>query len=253
MSRPDGRRAAQLRPFRLQRRVVRGVPGSILVQTGHTHVLCTACVETGVPAWRAGQGAGWVTAEYDMLPASTTQRRPRNRGKIDGRTQEIQRLIGRCMRAVVNPAALGERTIWIDADVLQADGGTRTAAITGSYVALADAIAWLGSPAGRAAAGSRGADLPPVDPRRALTGQVAAVSVGKVDGRIVLDLCYEEDRRAAVDFNVAMTSGGGLVECQGTAEGAVFSLAEMNKMVGLAARGIRELLAMQRRALARRK
>jgi ribonuclease PH len=238
MKRVDGRSPTELRPVRIQCNVLRGVPGSVIIETGCTRVLCTACVEDGVPEWRAGSGKGWVTAEYDMLPAATGQRRPRNRGgRIDGRTQEIQRLVGRCLRAVCEPAALGERSIWIDCDVLQADGGTRTAAITGAYVAFANAVEWcrrqgllLGEP---------------------LAGQVAAVSVGRVNGRVLLDLCYEEDAAAEVDFNVAMTDRGRFVEVQGTAEGSPFSLADLNAMLRAATAGIRRVLAVQQAALRR--
>jgi ribonuclease PH len=211
-----------------------------MIQFGHTHVLCTACVEESVPAWRAGSGLGWVTAEYDMLPASTGQRRARNRGaKIDGRTQEIQRLIGRSLRAVVDMAKLGERCIWIDCDVLQADGGTRTASITGAFVALADAVADL-----------RKRRLIKASP---LADSVAAVSVGMVEGRIVLDLNYEEDRDADVDFNVVLTGGGRFVEVQGTGESATFTRGQMNQMVALAEKGIARLRRAQMIALRRQR
>jgi ribonuclease PH len=203
---------------------------------GRTRVLCTACFEEGVPEWMEGKGAGWLTAEYDMLPASTGERRARNRGgKIDGRTQEIQRLIGRVLRAAVDRGKLGENTLWLDCDVLQADGGTRTAAITGAYVALCDALAWA-----RAEGKLR------ADP---LTQAVAAVSAGKVAGRIVLDLDYAEDSAAEVDFNVAMTSAGRYIEIQGTAEGGTFDEADMQRMMAAARRGIEALLGAQREAL----
>jgi len=237
------RRPNQLRSLKITRNVLRDVPGSVIIETGNTRVLCTACIDEELPKWRAGQGKGWVTAEYDMLPAATGQRRPRNRaGKIDGRTQEIQRLIGRCLRAVIDFKALGERAIWIDCDVLQADGGTRTAAITGAYVALADAAAW-----------ARKKGLITASP---LTGAIAAVSVGRVDGKVLLDLCYEEDVKAEVDCNVAMTDAGKYVEVQGTAEGKPFSPADLNAMLKLASAGIKELLTAQQTALrskARRK
>ncbi len=239
MSRPDGRKSNALRPVRIERGVLREVPGSVIFRAGRTHVLCTACVEEGVPDWRAGRGLGWLTAEYDMLPASTGRRRPRNRaGNLDGRTQEIQRLIGRSLRGVVDFARLGERTVWIDCDVVQADGGTRTAAVTGAYVALCDALDSVRAAGGIAA-----------DPMR---GQVAAVSVGRVGDRSLLDLCYDEDAKADVDFNVVMTDAGRFVEVQGTAEGAAFGRREMDAMLRLAERGIRELMAIQRRALGRR-
>lgn len=236
MSRPDRRLASELRPVRIQRRVLRGVPGSVIIETGHTRVLCTASVTDEVPAWRAGRGTGWLTAEYDMLPASTGQRRERNRGgRLDGRTQEIQRLVGRCLRAVVDLDALGERTIWIDCDVLQADGGTRTAAITGAYVAFRDAVDWA-----RQNLRLSG------DP---VCGQVAGVSVGIVEGQPRLDLCYEEDSAADVDLNVAMLDDGRFVEVQGTAERRAFTSRELDRMVRMAASGIRQLHAIQRRAL----
>ncbi len=192
MPRPDGRKPTELRPISIQRYFTSAAPGSVLIKSGNTHVLCTATIEAGVPAWRGDGGLGWVTAEYEMLPGSTGERRKRNRGsKIDGRTQEIQRLIGRCMRSVVDMAALGELTIWLDCDVLQADGGTRTASITGAYVALADAVSHL-----RKAGRLRSSPL--ID-------SVAAVSVGILAGRVLLDLCFVEDRDAAVDFTVVRT------------------------------------------------
>jgi len=236
MKRPDGRRPNQLRTIHIQRNVLRGVPGSVIIESGNTRVLCTACVEEEVPKWREASGKGWVTAEYDMLPASTGQRRKRDRsGKIDGRTQEIQRLIGRCMRAICDMSLLGPRSVWIDCDVLQADGGTRTAAITGAYVAFADAVA-----------SCRRQKLLTANP---ITGQIAAVSVGRVNGRVVLDLCYEEDSKAEVDCNVAMTDAGRYVEIQGTAEGEPFAAADLQQMLKLAGHGIRELLTIQRAAL----
>lgn len=239
MNRPDGRKPDELRPVRIQRGVLARVAGSVIIETGQTRVLCTACVEEGVPDWRRGSGLGWVTAEYDMLPASTGQRRARNRGgKVDGRTQEIQRLIGRCIRAVTDFAALGERTIWIDCDVLQADGGTRTAAISGAFVAFADAARWC-------------LDQGLVS-RSPVVGQVAAVSVGRVNRRTLLDLCYAEDSKADVDFNVAMTDTGRYVEVQGSAEGAPFAPRDMQQMLKLASVGVRRLLVIQRAALSRR-
>lgn len=235
MPRTDGRRPNQLRPVEITRGYTNAAPGSVLICAGETRVLCTACFESKVPDWLAGKGLGWVTAEYDMLPASTGQRRPRNRGKVDGRTQEIQRLIGRCMRAVVDRRALGENCIWLDCDVIQADGGTRTAAITGAYVALCDAVAWARREGKLAASPVR--------------EEIAAVSVGIIDGRPLLDLCYVEDVKAEVDFNVAMTAAGQFVEVQGTAENATFSRNELDKMLALAATGIRQLIARQVQAL----
>jgi ribonuclease PH len=235
MKRPDGRRADQLRPVEITRGYTKVAPGSVLICTGDTRVLCTACFEDGVPDWLAGKGLGWVTAEYDMLPASTGQRRVRNRGKVDGRTQEIQRLIGRCMRAVVDRGILGENCIWLDCDVIQADGGTRTAAITGAYVALCDAVEWA----------RREGRLTASPVREA----IAAVSVGIVDGRPLLDLSYAEDVRADVDLNVAMTAAGRFAEVQGTGENATFSARDLNRMLALAARGIRQLMAEQARVL----
>ena len=236
--RADGRRANELRPLEFTRHYTRFSPGSVLIRTGHTAVLCTASVEESVPPWRAGKGVGWLTAEYDMLPGSTGERRPRSRKKLDGRSTEIQRLIGRVLRAVVDYEALGERCIWLDCDVLQADGGTRTAAITGAYVALCDAVRWL-------QAEKRIRRSPILEP-------VAAVSVGKVDGRVLVDLDYPEDSRAEVDFNVAMTGSGKFVEVQGSAEGAPFTRAELDKMLEASGRAIRQLMAGQKRALARR-
>ena len=205
---------------------------------GKTTVLCTACWEEGVPRWKAGQGSGWVTAEYDMLPGSTTERRRRNRNQIDGRTQEIQRLIGRSLRAVIDLEMLGENSILVDCDVLEADGGTRTASITGAYVALCDAA--------RAAVRNKWIAKSPV--REA----VAAVSVGQVRGRMLVDLDYREDVSAEVDMNVVMTGAGRFVEVQGTAEHATFTRAELDKLVRLASRGIKQLIEIQQKALRKR-
>ncbi len=238
MSRHDGRRADALRPLEIQRNYIRNCPGAVLIRTGDTAVICTATVEEGVPEWMEGQGRGWVTAEYDMLPGSTGRRRSRSRKKVDGRSTEIQRLIGRSLRSVIDMKALGERCIWLDCDVLQADGGTRTAAITGAYVALADAVRMLRRE-------KRLAQSPIIEP-------LAAVSVGKVDGRILLDLNYVEDSRAEVDFNVVMTGSGKFVEVQGCAEGMPFERKELDKMLDLARKGIRKLIEGQRKALARR-
>jgi len=234
----NGRAADALRPVTLQRGYTRYAEGSVLVSFGHTQVLCTASVEEKVPPHKRGSGQGWVTAEYGMLPRATHTRGDREaaRGKQSGRTQEIQRLIGRSLRCVFDLAALGERSILIDCDVLQADGGTRTAAITGAFVAAADAVAGLLA-AGKIA-------------RSPIKAAVAAVSVGIVQGTPLLDLAYEEDSACDTDMNVVMTEGGGFVEVQGTAEGAAFSKAEMAALLGLADKGITELLALQRAALA---
>jgi ribonuclease PH len=238
----SGQRAAdQLRPVTIERGWTKHAEGAVLVAFGATRVLCTASVEERVPPHKKGSGEGWVTAEYGMLPRATHTRGDREaaRGKQSGRTQEIQRLVGRSLRSVFDLAALGERTIHLDCDVLQADGGTRTAAITGAFVAAHDAVSWLVAQ-GRLAAGGRS----PV--REA----VAAVSVGIVEGTPLLDLEYTEDSRAGTDMNVVMTASGGLVEVQGTAEGATFSRAELHTLLDLAAKGIGELVAAQRAALA---
>jgi ribonuclease PH len=240
MSRVDGRAADQLRPVTIERGWSDHPEGSVLVSFGRTRVLCTASAAGGVPRWRKGSGLGWVTAEYAMLPRSTHTRSDREsiKGRVGGRTHEISRLIGRSLRAVVDYSALGENTIVLDCDVLQADGGTRTAAITGAYVALADAIAWLHRE-GHLAKES----IP-------LTGSVAAVSVGVVDGSAALDLCYEEDVAAETDMNVVCTDDGRFVEVQGTAEGAPFDRAQLDGLLNLAVKGCTELTARQRAALA---
>jgi ribonuclease PH len=236
--RPSGRSADQLRPVRFTRRYTRHAEGSVLVEFGDTRVLCTATIENGVPGFLRNSGQGWITAEYGMLPRSTHTRSAREaaRGKQSGRTQEIQRLIGRSLRSVVDMKALGERTLTIDCDVLQADGGTRTAAITGGFVALADAMATLVKRRDLAAS--------------PLHGQVAAVSVGIVGGLPVLDLDYQEDAEAETDMNVVMNGGGAFVEVQGTAEGHAFRRHELDQLLNLAATGIGELLALQQQALA---
>ncbi len=232
----DGRRANDIRPIRIQRGVTDAAPGAVLIKLGRTQVLCTATVEEAVPSWRKESGLGWVTAEYDMLPGSTGPRRPRSRsGKLDGRAQEIQRLIGRSLRAVVDMAELGQRTIWLDCDVVQADGGTRTASIIGAYVAMVDAVRSL-----RQAKLVRGGPI--VD-------AVAAVSVGLVSGRVMLDLCYEEDVRAEADFTVVMTGGGRFVEVQGAAEAGTFSKRELDRLLAVAGGGIGKILDVQRKAL----
>ena len=235
--RPSGRAPEQLRPIRLTRQFTRHAEGSVLVEFGETRVICTASVEERVPPFLKGKGQGWITAEYGMLPRATHTRSPREaaRGAQSGRTQEIQRLIGRSLRACADLAALGERTITIDCDVIQADGGTRTAAITGSYVALADACDAL--------VARRVLSASP------LHGQVAAVSVGICRGTPVLDLDYAEDSSAETDMNVVMKDGGTFVEVQGTAEGHAFRRQELDALLDLAASGIGELLALQRQAL----
>jgi ribonuclease PH len=235
----DNRRPDQLRPVEITTGVNRFAAGSALIKMGNTHVLCTASIDQAVPKWRDASGLGWVTAEYDMLPASTSTRRARDRGgKIDGRTQEIQRLIGRALRSIVDFAALGKNSIWLDCDVLQADGGTRTAAITGAFVALTQAES-----AGR----KRGLWTGPF-----IREPVAAISAGIVDGKILLDLAYEEDSRADVDFNVVMTASGQFVEVQGTAEAAPFARKDLNKILDLAAKGVDKLIALQKMAARRR-
>lgn len=237
--RPSGRRPDELRPVVLTRRFTQHAEGSVLVEFGATKVLCTASVEEKVPPFLRDKGEGWVTAEYGMLPRSTHTRSDREaaRGKQSGRTQEIQRLIGRSLRAVVDMKALGPRSIQIDCDVLQADGGTRTAAITGAYVALHDAVDWLMK-----------RSLIQASPIR---DAVAAVSVGIYAGAVVLDLDYAEDSSCETDMNVVMTGTGGFVEVQGTAEGAPFSRAQMSDLMALAENGIRALVGKQREALAR--
>jgi ribonuclease PH len=236
--RSDGRRLDELRPVRIVRGFSDVAEGSVLIEAGRTRALCTASVEESVPRWMVGSGRGWVSAEYAMQPSSTRPRKAREAttGKRDGRGIEIGRLIGRALRAAVDTGLLGERTIWLDCDVLVADGGTRTACITGAFVALADAVAVLRA-SGRLEA----------DPVRTA---VAAVSVGIVDGVPCLDLPYEEDARAAVDFNVVMTGDGRLVEVQGAAEQGTFDRAELNRLLDLAAHGIEGLLRLQREALA---
>src|ERR671936_2243091 len=234
MSRPDKRSDDALRPVRFTRNWLTHAEGSVLVEFGQTRVLCAASVSEDVPRWRRGSGLGWVTAEYAMLPRATNTRSDREsvKGRIGGRTQEISRLVGRSLRACIDLAALGENTIAIDCDVLQADGGTRTAAITGAYVALADAVTYL-SAAGKLS-----------DPRP-LSCAIAAVSVGVVDGRVPGDLPYEEDARAEVDMNVVATDTGTLVEVQGTGEGATFTRSTMDKMIDFALAGCAQLSQLQ--------
>lgn len=235
--RADGRALDQLRTVRITRGFTSNPAGSVLVEFGNTRVMCTASVEHGVPRFKRDSGEGWLTAEYAMLPAATHDRMPREsmRGKVKGRTHEISRLIGRSLRAAVDLSQLGENTINIDCDVLQADGGTRTASITGAYVALADAIAVLKSEG--------------VVPGEPLLPPVAAISVGLVDGNVCLDLPYEEDARAEVDLNVVMTEKGNFVEVQGTGENGDFSREQLGLMLDSAEKGCRELIAAQRAAL----
>ncbi|HEU5266469.1 MAG TPA: ribonuclease PH [Jatrophihabitans sp.] len=238
-TRPDGRANDELRPITITRNWQAYAEGSVLIEFGATKVLCAASVQQGVPRWRKGSGLGWVTAEYAMLPRATLTRSDREsvRGKIGGRTHEISRLIGRSLRAAIDLSALGENSVAVDCDVLQADGGTRTAAITGAYVALADAVAWLAD---------RGALARP----DALTASVAAVSVGVVDGEPRLDLMYAEDVRAETDMNVVVTGTGEFVEVQGTAEGAPFRRDELDALLDLAVSGCAQLTQLQTKALA---
>ena len=238
--RPDGRKPGDLRPVRITRGYTEFAPGSVLYECGKTRVLCTATVEEGVPDFMEGRGSGWVTAEYGMLPSSTPGRKKRaaTRGRPDGREIEIQRILGRALRAVTDLPALGERTIWIDVDVLQADGGTRTAGVTGSWIALADAVAWLRKK-GKVA-------------RDPIRDQVAAVSVGVVGETPVADLCYLEDAGAAVDLNVVMTAAGEYVEIQGTGEKRGFTPGELEAMLVLAKKGCASLHALQRKTLGRK-
>ena len=230
--RPDGRAAAQLRPVKIVADYLKFAEGSVLIRVGDTRVICAVTIEDRVPGWLRGKGTGWVTAEYSMLPRAGTERSQReaHTGRIGGRTHEIQRLIGRALRGVVDLTKLGERTVTVDCDVIQADGGTRTASITGAYVALARALKKYGM-------------------AHLLTGQVAAVSVGLSSGTALLDLNYAEDSTADVDFNVVMTDDERFVEIQGTAEHRAFDRAQMNQMIDLAAAGIRQLFELQRAAI----
>lgn len=238
-TREDGRAVDQLRPVTITRNWLDHAQGSCLIEFGKTRVLCAASATEGVPRWRKGSGLGWVTAEYAMLPQATHERSSREsvKGRIGGRTHEISRLVGRALRGVIDYSALGENTITIDCDVLQADGGTRTAAITGAYVALADAVAHLDSVG--ATSGTT------------LTGSVAAISVGIIDGTPMLDLPYVEDVRAETDMNVVMTGAGSFIEVQGTAEGAPFEKAELDALLELAAKGCADLTQLQIEALGR--
>ncbi len=233
VDRPDGRAPNQLRPVTVTRDFLVHPEGSALVEFGATKVICTASLEDKVPPFLKGQGQGWVTAEYAMLPRSTNTRTPRESRGPSGRSQEIQRLVGRALRAVIDRAKLGERTVWVDCDVIQADGGTRTAAITGGFIAVADAIA----------------KIPGLQPSAAIRDCVAAISVGVVQGQALLDLCYVEDSSAEVDMNVVMTGSGEFVEVQGTAEQVPFDRARLDALLAVAESGIRRLIGLQRRAL----
>ncbi|MBM4069290.1 MAG: ribonuclease PH [Planctomycetes bacterium] len=234
--RNDGRRADQLRPLKFQRRYGRQAAGSVLVRMGRTTVLCTCCVEAGVPPFLVGTGKGWLTAEYGMLPGSTGTRKPRDRGgKVDGRTVEIQRLIGRSLRAVVNLDKLREHTLWLDCDVLEADGGTRTASINGAFVALADALATKRDVLGPA--------------RDIVKDSVAAISVGLLDDFELLDLDYSEDKEAEVDLNLVMTGAGAFVEVQGTGEEATFTRQQLDRLLKLGKLGIDQIVKSQKQAL----
>ncbi len=237
--RPDGRQSDELRPVKITRSFTDVPEGSVLIECGNTRVMCTATFTQGVPRWRKDSGLGWVTAEYSMLPRATTERTDREsvRGKVGGRTHEISRLIGRCLRGVVDMKALGENQIQLDCDVLQADGGTRTASITGAYVAMVDALNWAQQNHRIRSA------------QRVLKDCVSAVSVGIIDGRPMLDLPYLEDSRAMTDMNVAMTGSGAFIEIQGTAEHRPFSRDELDVLLDLATKGNRELQAAQRAAL----
>ena len=237
MPRPDDRKPSQLRPLAFKRKYTGSAPGSVLVKTGRTTVLCTCTVDPKVPDWMAGRGKGWMTAEYGMLPGSTNTRKARDKaGKVDGRTVEIQRLIGRSLRAVVDLAKLGERTLWIDCDVLEADGGTRTASINGAFVAVGDALTSIKK------------DLP-VGIAEILTDSVAAISVGVVDGEERLDLEYVEDRDAEVDANLVMTGTGKFIEVQATGEEATFTRAQLDALLALGEAGVKAVTAAQKAAL----
>jgi ribonuclease PH len=235
VKRSNGRSPEALRPLKIARNYIKHAEGSVLIEMGETKVICTASLEDRVPPFLRNTGKGWVTAEYSMLPRSTNTRTPRESGRGGGRTYEIQRLIGRSLRSVTDLTGFGEKTIWIDCDVIQADGGTRTASITGAYVALVDAF--------RKMLEKGMIEKIPVHK------SVAAVSVGKVDGKILLDLDYAEDSRAEVDMNVVMTGSGEFVEIQGTAENAVFSKGEMDALIRVAQKGIRRLTKIQLRSL----
>jgi ribonuclease PH len=236
--RTDGRKANELRALKITPSYIKTADGSVLIEMGDTRVICTAKLEERVPPFLRNSGRGWITAEYGMLPGSSHERigRESSRGKVGGRTHEIQRLIGRSLRAIADLKSLGERTIWIDCDVIQADGGTRTASITGAYIALTEAArGWL----------DRG--IVNIDP---LKDAVAAVSIGIIDGKIFLDLCYEEDSKADVDMNFVMTGSGKFIEVQGTAEHAPFTRKQMERMAEIAQEGIKELMKAQKKVIA---
>ena len=236
--RTDGRKPLQMRPLNITPRYIKTADGSVLIEMGDTKVICTAKFEARAPQFLRHSGRGWITAEYGMLPGSSQERigRESARGRVGGRTHEIQRLIGRSLRAIADLKSLGERTIWVDCDVIQADGGTRTASITGAYVALVEAVKnWL----------NRG--IITADP---IKDSVAAVSIGIIDGKIHLDLCYEEDSRADVDMNFVMTGSGKFIEVQGTAENSPFTKKQMERMAEIAQQGIKELLKAQKKAIA---
>lgn len=233
----DGRANDQLRPVKITRGYTKFAPGSVLIEQGDTRVICTVSVEEGVPQFQVASGQGWLTAEYGMLPGATAIRKPRERtaAKVDGRTYEIQRLVGRALRAIIDLTPIGQRTIWVDCDVIQADGGTRTASITGAYVALVDALNWM-------------KERKMIEAVPLLTS-VAAVSVGVVEGEVLLDLCYAEDVKAEVDMNLVMTGQGEFIELQGTAEHGTFDEGKLRAMLALGKKGIAELLEIQKRVL----
>ncbi|MCF6461203.1 ribonuclease PH [Clostridium sp. Cult3] len=237
MSRIDDRNYDELRDIRITRNYLKHPQGSVLMEMGYTKVICTAMIDDRVPPFLKGTDTGWITAEYSMLPGSTTHRKFRDstRGRVEGRSQEIQRLIGRSLRGVMDLSIIGERTIWIDCDVIQADGGTRTASITGGFVALVDALNWLYE---------RG-EIKQIP----ISNFVSAISVGIVDNKVMLDLCYEEDHRASVDMNIVMTDDGQFIEIQGTGEESTFSKMELNKLLDFAEKGNNELIIKQREAL----
>jgi ribonuclease PH len=251
--RADGRQADQLRPLVFQRGFTTQAPGSVLVRMGRTMVLCTCCVEQTVPPFLVGTGKGWLTAEYSMLPGSTSTRKGRDKGgKVDGRSVEIQRLIGRSLRAVVDLDRLGERTLWLDCDVLEADGGTRTASINGAFVALVDALATLHqAPPRKPPPGA----LPPPPfpaPNQVVRDSVAAVSIGLLEGETLLDLCYGEDKDADVDLNLVMTGAGAFIEVQAGGEEATFSRQQLDGLLSLGAKGIGDITRAQRETLGER-
>lgn len=241
VARVDGRSANELRPIKITRGFLKNPNGSVLIEVGDTKVICTATVEDRVPPFLKGSNEGWITAEYSMIPGATSERNQREstKGKVGGRTMEIQRLVGRALRSVVDLKALGERTIWLDCDVIQADGGTRTSSITGCFVAMVDAMAsiWMDS------------DGTPSSQPFPIIDYLAATSVGIVDGNPVLDLNYIEDSSAKVDMNVVMTGSGRIVEIQGTAEGEPFTRGEMNNLIDLAEHGIKQLITIQKEVL----